>query len=239
MKKWIPNIVTLTNLFFGCCALAALFEQQFFWVIVFLLAGAIADFLDGFVARLLSVQSELGKELDSLADMVTFGLVPGAIVFVLMNLSLSASTPPVYDGWSWIATTAFLITIFSCIRLAIFNTHQSDSADFTGLATPANTSFIGGMLAIFHYDSFGLASWVCNFYFLLGTTLLFSFLLVAKLPMFSLKFRGSSWSGNEWRYVFCVGMLILFFLFREVGFSLVIVLYLLLSIIRTLTGRKI
>ena len=145
MKKNIPNIITSINLFCGCCALACVFYGRFFSAFLFLFVGAWADYLDGFVARSLKVKSELGKQLDSLADMVSFGVVPGAIVYMLLVRGMTKNFEGFPQYLILAGLPAFLITVFAAVRLAKFNIDTRQSENFIGLNTPACTIFYSGI----------------------------------------------------------------------------------------------
>ena len=235
MKKYIPNIITMINLFSGCCALVSVFSHQYMTAIGFIIIGIFADVLDGLVARSLKINSPLGKELDSFADMVSFGIVPGAILYNLLAQNFTTeSFPQLIPA----ATPAFLVTVFAGLRLAKFNLDTRQSENFIGLPTPSCTVFIAGLLMIFHYDSFGLADFVTSQYFLYPTILLLSFLLVAELPMFSLKFKGMKWKGNEIRIIFILLGLGLLFFIKEASFSIIISLYIIFAIIKNFFNKS-
>ena len=195
-------------------------------------AAAIFDFLDGFAARLLKVHSEIGKQLDSLADMVTFGVLPGMILFNLIQPTLRANELP-----SQLAFITFLIPVFSALRLAKFNidTRQSDS--FIGVPTPANSILIGSLPLILKYNP-SFECLILNPYFLIITTIIMSYLLVAELPLFALKFKNFTWADNKIRYIFLVLSLILLFAFQFTGIPFTILLYIVLSVINNLQKRK-
>ena len=227
MLKAIPHIITLSNLFCGCCALLAVFHQQYVAVFFFLLIAGLADYGDGLVARWLNVKSELGKELDSLADMVSFGLVPGAILYELLKRGFSLTFQ---DEIVVVALPAFLITLSSALRLAKYNLDTRQSESFIGLNTPSCTMFVVGLMLIYHFDSYGLGNWVIQPAFLYPAILVLSYLLIAEIPMFSFKFKNFKWAGNEARFIFLGLSLILLPLLQEVTFSLMIVLYVLFSL---------
>ena len=228
MRKHIPNFITMINLFCGCCALVCVFNELFVWAFVFLFLGGIADYADGMVARLLNVNSPLGKELDSLADMVSFGVVPGAIVYMLLTKSPIGFESDFLIKW-W-TLGGFIITVFSALRLAKFNLDERQTDDFIGLNTPSCTMFITGLMLIYEFDSAGLANFIIQPYFLYGVVVLFSFLLVAEIPMFSFKFKGIQWKGNENRIVFFIVSVLLLIALKEIAFSLIILLYILYSL---------
>lgn len=237
MKKWIPNALTLLNLFLGCCALVALFNQDYLLAIGFIAGGLIADVLDGAVARLLQVHSPLGKELDSFADMVTFGVVPGLILYILIAEGFSG------EGFSgqlqWSALPAFILSAFSGLRLAKFNLDTRQSQTFLGLPTPSSTIFVVGLLLIWHFNSFDLSSIVEQPVLLYAVILTLSYLLICEIPMFSFKIKALRWKGNEVRYSFLAISLLLAFLLQEAAVSAIILIYLLINISLHLSGRKV
>ncbi|MEM1319889.1 MAG: CDP-diacylglycerol--serine O-phosphatidyltransferase [Bacteroidota bacterium] len=235
MRKYLPHIITLFNLFCGCCAIVYVFNAQFITAFWLVFIGGIADYSDGLVARQLNVKSALGKELDSMADMVTFGIVPGVILYVL----LASGEGPLPSGQVVLkALPAFLLSVFAGLRLARFNLDQRQTEDFIGLPTPATTVFVVGIMLIYEFDTYGLRQWVSNPALLYPIILLFSYLLVAEIPMFSLKFKGMRWKGNEKRFVFLGLGILLLFLIKEAAFSLGIILYVLFSVFDKLRTRR-
>ncbi len=236
MRKHIPNFITMINLFFGCCALVCVFNELFIWVFYFLFMAGVADYADGMAARLLKVKSPVGKELDSLADMVSFGVVPGAIIYMLLTnspIGIESNFP-----LKWWALPGFIITVFSCWRLAKFNLDVRQSEDFIGLNTPSCTVFITGLMLIYELDSAGLGNFIVQPLFLYSVIVLCSFLLVAEIPMFSFKFKGMQWQGNETRIVFMLVSFLLMFFLKEIAFSLIIILYVLYSLTRNLVFKN-
>lgn len=237
MKKWIPNTLTLLNLFLGCCALVALLNQSYLLAIGFVTGGLVADFLDGAVARMLGVHSPLGKELDSFADMVTFGVVPGLILYILIAEGFSGGG---FSGQlQWSALPAFVLSAFSGLRLAKFNLDTRQSQTFLGLPTPSSAIFVLGLLLIWHYNSFQLGAWVGQPVVLYLVTLILSYLLVSEIPMFSFKLKALGWRGNEVRFSFLGISLILLLLLQEAAVSAIILIYLLINISLHLSGRKV
>ena len=230
MKKNIPNVITLFNLFCGCCAVASVFYGQFVQAFWFYFAGGVADYLDGTAARWLKVRSSLGKELDSIADMVSFGVVPGAILYILLVKGLKGQDVLPIE-LTLVAAPAFLVSVMSGLRLAKFNLDTRQTEDFIGLPTPACTTFTVGLLLIFHYNSFGLADVVINPFFLGFTILALSYLLVAELPLFSFKFKSGAWKGNEIRYTFGIASILALIFLKEVALALMILIYVLLGIV--------
>ena len=238
MRRNIPNIITLLNLFCGCCALVSILNGQMLQTFLFVFVGSLADYSDGMAARWLEVKSPFGKELDSLADMVTFGAVPGAILYMLINFGWQSSTAQ-YPAdlalllqlpFSVAALPAFIISVFAALRLAKFNLDTRQSEDFIGLNTPACTMFIVGLMLIYHFDSFGLRSFVGNLFLLYALIPVLSFLLVTELPMVSFKFKGFQWKGNERRFVFLLLGITLLIVLQEAAFSPIIIIYVLISL---------
>ena len=231
MKKHIPNFITLLNLFSGCIAIAAAFEGNLILASWLVGLAAIFDFLDGMAARLLHVKSAIGKELDSLADMVSFGLLPGVIVFQLLNLNPALQS-------IYIPYIAFLIPIFSALRLAKFNTDTRQEEMFYGLPTPANAILIASFplildqnMFVFGLDFGFINSILINQWFLVSLSVLLSWLLVAEIPLMSLKFKSLSWVDNRGRYILLLLSLILLIIFQFAGIPIIISLYILISLI--------
>lgn len=237
MKKNIPNIITLFNLFCGCCALASVFYGQFVQAFWFSIAGGIADYLDGLTARWLNVKSPLGKELDSIADMVSFGVVPGAILYILLVKGLKGQAVLPIE-LTLVAAPAFLVSMLAGLRLAMFNIDTRQTENFIGLNTPATTMYTLGLLMIFHFDSYGLREFVINPIFLGVNILVLSYLLVSELPMFSFKFKKLTWKGNEMRFLF-LGMCILAVIFlKEAALALMVLIYVLLGIFSKFSSKQ-
>ena len=234
MKQHLPNAITLLNLFLGCCAMSSLFYGQFTAAFGFILACILADYIDGLVARALGVHSELGKQLDSLADMVSFGVVPGAIFYQLLLIGLGLEEA---KNLQYAALPAFILSAFSGLRLAKFNLDTRQGEGFIGLPTPSSTLFTAGLLLIYQQDSFGLASLVTAPAFLYLCIGLLSFLLIAEIPMFNFKFKSFKWKGNEIKFTFVAIALAALLLAREAAFSIVILLYILFSFFRYLAPK--
>ena len=229
MKKHIPNLITCGNLVCGCIAIGAAFQTtvpaNYFWAIVFILAGAVFDFFDGMVARALGVSSPIGKELDSLADVVTFGVAPSAMIFSLFR---EVQYPGFMEPLRHIMPyTAFIMAAFSALRLAKFNLDSRQSTSFIGLPTPANALFWGSLIVGQHAF---LVSGKFNALFLFLFLMLFCFLLVAELPLFALKFKNLSWADNKVKYIFLLGCIPCFML-AESCFAAIILWYVLLSLV--------
>ena len=228
MKNHIPNALTLLNVFCGSCALVSILNERYTEGVFFLVVCLIADFLDGFVARLLNVKSEMGKELDSLADMVSFGVVPAAILYKLLkaNVGFTFVEQPNY------ALLSFIITAFSCYRLAKFNLDTRQSESFIGLNTPTNTLFFVGLLfiKINHFDGLEDLT-VNNPAFLYALIPISSYLLISEIPMFSLKIKGLKWAGNEAFFIYAPVALLLVILMKTAAIALLVVFYVLINLV--------
>jgi len=237
LKKHIPNALTCCNLLCGCIAIVQAFEGNLVYAAYLVGLAAIFDFFDGFAARLLRVTSPIGKDLDSLADMVTFGVVPGIVIFQLFLFIIEIGEG-YYSDRSWmtdsmhyVAYIAFLIPIFSAIRLAKFNNDNRQTSSFIGLPTPANAILICSFPLITENTNSTLATDIIfNIYFLIIMSIVLSILLISEIPLFALKFRTFSWSGNRTRYIFLALSVVLLSLFQYTGIPLIIVLYVLMSI---------
>ncbi|WP_300724538.1 CDP-diacylglycerol--serine O-phosphatidyltransferase [uncultured Bacteroides sp.] len=221
----IPNTLTSCNLLSGCIACYMAFQDNYTLALTFIVIGAVFDFSDGMSARLLHVSSPIGKELDSLADDITFGLAPAAIVFSLFQ---DINYPDFLNPIAGIVPyTAFLIAIFSALRLAKFNIDTRQTSSFIGMPTPANALFWGS-LVVGEYDFLTSDSFNAVYLFIL--VVIMSWLLVAEIPMFSLKFKDLSWKHNKISYIFLIVCIPLFIIFQLSGFAAVIVWYIILSI---------
>jgi CDP-diacylglycerol--serine O-phosphatidyltransferase len=230
ITRHIPNMVTCCNLFSGCIAAVMAFQSNYEAAILFIILGAVFDFFDGMLARLLNVSGPLGKELDSLADDITFGFAPSAIVFSLFK---EVQYPEFMSGITeYFPYTAFIIAAFSALRLGKFNIDPRQSSSFIGLPTPANALFWGSLVVGAH--SF-LVSDSFNAIYLFILVILMSYLLVAELPMFSLKFKNLSWKDNKVSYIFLLICIPLLVVFRISGFAAIILWYILWSL---LTRKK-
>ncbi len=240
LLRHVPNGITCLNLFCGCLSIVASFNGLLTWAAYFIFAAAIFDFFDGFTARWLKAYSSIGKELDSLADMVSFGFAPATIMYILLLHATAGRGLPVEmftSGW-FISLAAFLIAVFSALRLAKFNVDTRQTDSFIGLPTPANTLFICALIFISQGGG-KLASLVDNIYFLLAVTIVFSCLLVAELPLFSLKFKSFDWKKNKIRYIFIALSALILLMFRWAGLAAIIPIYVLLSIFtRILCNRN-
>ncbi|MBB5646824.1 CDP-diacylglycerol--serine O-phosphatidyltransferase [Pedobacter cryoconitis] len=219
MKKHIPNALTCANLFSGCIGVVFAFKGDLNIAAYAVLISGICDFFDGFAARLLHVKSPIGKELDSLADMVSFGFLPGVVMFQLLTQSDFSSPYLPYLG--------FMMTIFSALRLAKFNIDTRQTEDFIGLNTPMNTLFIVS-LPFIQKDYPAL---IGSSVLLVAITVIMSFLLTSEIRIFSLKFSSFKWEPNKIKFIFLIlsAILVAFLQFAAVPF--VLVLYIALSLL--------
>jgi CDP-diacylglycerol--serine O-phosphatidyltransferase len=223
IKKHVPNLITLLNLFSGCIALIFAIDFNFEMAFFFVSLGIFLDFFDGFFARLFKVSSPLGLQLDSLADMVTSGLVPGFVMYMMLTKSTDVAFIP-YLG--------FIITLGSCYRLANFNidTRQTDS--FIGLPTPANALLILSLpLVMQHTNSELIYNILKNEWVLLAITAFSAYILNAEIPLFSLKIKEFSFAKNKLQIVFLLISIGLLVAFQFLGIPLVILFYVLLSVL--------
>lgn len=220
IKKHIPNTITCCNLISGCIATYYAFQAAFELALLFIVIGAVFDFFDGMVARMLHVSSPIGKELDSLADDITFGFAPSAIVFEYLR--------PETELLPFIV---FIMAAFSALRLAKFNLDERQALGFIGLPTPANALFWGALIT-------GAGEWMKSAPFIgpnlslviLGGVFISCWLLIAEIPMFALKFKHWGWKGNEIKYLFILSCVPLLLLLGITGFAAIIAWYIILSV---------
>lgn len=255
IKRHIPNAITCGNLLCGCLAIVKAFEGDLVWAAYLVGIALVLDFFDGFTARLLKVASPIGKDLDSLADMVTFGVVPGVVMFQLMHISIfkieyfNKSLPdnpiggfpdfgPIY--LNYIPFLAFIIPIFSAIRLAKFNNDTRQSDSFIGVPTPANAMFICSIPLIYQLNGSdeNMQTFNESVYVLCLASCILSLLLVAPLPLLALKFKNFGWADNKMRFILIGLSVVCLAVFQFVGIPLVIILYILLSIVNNIFFKK-
>ena len=249
IKKYIPNAITCGNLLCGCLAIVNIFKGDLIWAAYLVGIALFLDFFDGFSARMLKVSSPIGKDLDSLADMVTFGVVPGAMIFRLLENILSGIIDggPAKEGWtiyppsfSWLAYLGFIVTIFSCIRLAKFNNDTRQTDSFIGVPTPASTMVICSLPLIMHFqpELHFVNNVITNVWFLIALSIIMSCLLVSEIPLFALKFKNFSWESNKLIYSFLAVSVVLLAALKFVAIPLVIILYILVSIVNNIFLKK-
>lgn len=224
MKKYVPNFITCSNLVSGCIATVFALGGDASMALLWIVVGAVFDFFDGMSARLLNVSSPIGKELDSLADDVTFGVAPACIVFNFLS--------GVHQHFVLFPFIAFLIAAFSALRLAKFNLDERQTTSFIGLPTPANALFWGALIV-------SMGEKLQSSPYLVGVVVVLIFLscylLVAELPLFALKFKHWGWKGNEVKYTYVLtsaAMIILSVLLGlgVIGIAAAIAWYVVLSV---------
>jgi len=218
MTRHIPNTLTCGNLLCGCLGIAALFDGWAVPAAYFVWAACVFDFFDGFAARALKASSPIGKELDSLADMVSFGVLPSMLMFYMMKATTDVA---------WLPSFAFLLAIFSALRLAKFNIDERQRDGFIGLPTPANALLITGLPLV-------PAAWLgggWSFVVLVVITIVFSWLMVSPLPLLALKFKNFGWRDNQLRFTLIAASVLLLLILGQAAIVLVIIFYVLLSLV--------
>ena len=236
MKKHIPNTITCLNLISGCIATFWAFNAEFQLALLFIIIGAVFDFFDWMTARLLHVSSPIGKELDSLADDITFGFAPSAVVFSYLSMAaVTGGAQLTGITLHFIPYLAFIMAAFSALRLAKFNLDERQALGFIGLPTPANALFwsslivgVGDSMVLYPYTL-----WI-----VLVAMLLSCYLLVSEIPMFALKFKTWGWRGNEIKYVFILTCIPLLLILGVTGIAAIIAWYILLSVIHNYTKKS-
>ncbi len=233
MKRHIPNAITCCNLISGCIATCFAFFHEPQLALLWIVAGAVFDFFDGMTARLLGISSPMGKELDSLADDVTFGVAPSTIVFSeMLVMDVPGTLQPVGD---YLPFFAYIMAAFSALRLAKFNLDERQSMGFIGLPTPANALFWSSLIV-------GAGDWFEQgpemMIVIMLMILVSCYLLVAEIPMFALKFKHWGFRGNEVKYLFILSCIPLLVLFKISAFALIIAWYVVLSIGVNMFSKK-
>lgn len=242
MKRHLPNLITLLNLACGTVAIVLTLEGQWRWAVYLVLAAAVFDFLDGFTARLLKAYSETGKQLDSLADMVSFGVLPAVFIYVVFK-SLFQNQPAdagkFFDLLQWVVLiSVLLVPAFSAIRLARFNTEEDQGAFYYGLPTPAHALFWTGIYWQFMQGGtiFGTP---LNLFFMWAIMLIMAFHMILPIPMYSLKFEHMRLRGNLIRYLLLLLAVLILISMGWGGLPLVILVYILLSLLNLLLARHV
>jgi CDP-diacylglycerol--serine O-phosphatidyltransferase len=226
MTRHLPNFLTCCNLLCGCLAIVYVLEGGGIPAAYLVWLACVFDFFDGFAARMLKVASPIGKELDSLADIVSFGIVPALVMYKLIGASTESALLPL---------VAFSIAVFSALRLAIFNVDDTQRDSFRGLNTPANTLFITSLPLL--KDDVG--RWLFQPWILILITVIFSLLLVSRIEIFALKFKNFTWRDNRTRFTFLILSVLLLVALRIGAIPIIILLYILLSLVdNTITARR-
>lgn len=243
IKAFIPNFVTLLNLFCGSIAVIFVVNNHFVLAAIFVFLGIFFDFFDGLLARKLNVQSDLGIQLDSLADMITSGLVPGLIMFKLLELATNTNGVSVTADWSdsmyWSGVNVsvlpflgLLITLSSAYRLARFNIDEDQQTYFKGLPTPANALLVLSLPLILEFQNNDLINaTILNPWFLVILTLLSTYLLNSPIKLFALKFKDYSFKSNAVRYIFLILSVVMLIVLQFAAIPIIILLYIILSLI--------
>ena len=230
--KHIPNLFTLGNLFCGTLAAMAAVERNYEAAALLVVIGIIFDFFDGFLARILKVQGELGKQLDSLADMVTSGVVPGILMFRFYEETIQYGDTDLSTIGILMAFSAFILTLAAGYRLAKFNIDTRQSESFIGLPTPAMSLFVVSLPIIYEYTTIEFVKkLVFNNYFLISVSIILSILMNSNIRLFSLKFKSFNIRKNIMKYTLLLISLILIITLQYLAVPLIIVLYVLLSIL--------
>ena len=234
LKQHIPNTITCGNLVSGCLSILFVASGMPVKAAIMIFVAGLFDFFDGFAARLLHAHSPIGADLDSLSDVVSFGVAPGFIMYWLMS-QFFVSRLWLYEWWwsvggfNLLPFIAFLLPVFSAIRLAKFNVDDTQTTTFRGIPAPGMAIFIASLpLALAqagHLSDGALSYWVC-----LGITIIFSFMMVSKFRFFSFKMKSAKWKGNEVRWIFLIIALVSFVIFRFLALPFVMVVYVLMSI---------
>jgi CDP-diacylglycerol--serine O-phosphatidyltransferase len=230
--RHLPNTITLINLICGSAAIITALHGQYLATVGWLAGAAVADFADGLVARALRVTSPVGKELDSLADVVSFGVAPAMILYSLLTPDTKADT--LYLP----GIPVFILAAFSALRLARFNLDERQHEHFIGLPTPASTLLVVGLLLLYLDDTWNARDWMtqpATLYLIAGVL---SFLLVAGIPMFSFKFKHWGWKGNAERYSFAVTALLLLVIWRQTALAPIMILYILINLGRMMALKS-
>lgn len=242
MKRHLPNLITLLNLACGTTAVVLSLEGQWKWAIYLVLAAAVLDFMDGFVARMLKAFSPIGRQLDSLADMISFGLLPAVFIFSVFRelfLNLPSGHEDFYRHLQWfVLLSVLLVPIFSALRLARFTTEDDHGAFFHGLPTPAHTLFWTGIYWQF-MQSGTLFGTPLNLFFMWAIMLIMALHMILPIPMYSLKFDHFRLRGNLIRYMLLLLALVVLMALGWGGLPLVILVYILVSLLNLLLAKRV
>jgi len=233
MKRYIPNLFTFLNMGSGLIALIFVFQNHFESAALFVFLGVFFDFFDGFFARIFKVQSAIGLQLDSLADMITSGVVPGAVVFFMLQMNVNENLLFADSRWyNYMPYLGFVLTMAAGYRLAKFNIDTRQTVSFIGVPTPAMSIFVLSLpLVAMHSDIQILVHLVQSTGFLIATVFVFSYLMNCELPLFALKFKSFDWQSNAEKYIFMGISILLLILLGVTAFPLLIILYILISTI--------
>ncbi len=231
IKNQIPNSITGLNLFSGCISIVFAFENNYLLSIIFILLAGLFDFFDGMVARILKVKSDIGKELDSLADVVSFGVAPAMIIFCYSSELIVKQN--ITDYRIFIPYISFIVPVFSAFRLAKFNLDSRQTDFFLGLPTPANAMLLSSLVLLPQNWSI-----ILNIYALAIISIILSILLISEIPLIALKFKSFSFKDNTIRYIFLIGCLILITIFLFNSITFIIIWYIIISLVNNILKNK-
>jgi CDP-diacylglycerol--serine O-phosphatidyltransferase len=242
MKNHLPNLLTLLNLACGTVAIVLTIEGQWQWAVYLVLVAALFDFLDGFAARMLKAYSDTGKQLDALADMVSFGVLPGVFIYTIFKalfMNQAEESTGLHQTLQWIILGSVLIVpAFSAIRLARFNVRESEGQFFEGLPTPAHALFWTGLFWQFMQDGL-LFGTPLNLFFIWAIMFIMAFHMIFPVPMYTLKFEHFRLKGNLIRYLLIVVSVIILLFTGISGLSLVVLTYILMSLLNLLLQARV
>lgn len=247
MKKHIPNAITTLNLICGCLAITTAFEGELYIAAYFLIFANFFDFADGFAARALKVSNALGEQLDSLSDMISFGVAPGVLLYQFAKHLNTINEVQILTDNPWLFYIAFIIPVFSSFRLAKFNIDTRQTSSFIGLPTPANASFfLFVVILYFHPDLPKIIDLnsiiypvIGNPLIMLGFGVVFSFLLVSEIPMFSLKFKNMKWKDNKLPFSFILLWFFLLLTTNIFAMPAIVIIYVLFSTFKHFTSKTV
>lgn len=222
----------------GCLSIVLAFNGHLYYIPYLVLAAAFFDLFDGLAARMLGVSSDLGKELDSLADMVTFGVVPAVVLYHVLLKSFEQTPLLISENQMVFALPAFFIALFSAYRLAKFNIDTRQTKGFLGMPTPANTLFFLGLIAPYYGNAGILNDLLLNSWFLYALIPIFSYLLTSEVPMFSAKAKSFKWKDNRLTYTYATASVIILIIFGQLAFLLNILMYIIVSLIKNYYDRS-
>lgn len=229
--KNIPNVFTCLNLLCGCLAIISVFHSNVIMLVSMVFLAALFDFMDGLIARSLNAYSDIGKQLDSLADMVTFGVVPGMILYSLLVNHGAAEIISSSVLFNILKYFPFIVTVFAAFRLAKFNVDTRQKNSFLGLPTPAMGILVTSFPLIIKYDRWNLTPVLVNPYFIFAISIILSMLMISEIPLFALKFKNKSWHDNKIQIIFIISSIVLFAFFLFTAIPIIVFLYIILSII--------
>jgi len=246
MKNQIPNAITILSLILACLAIVFTFEGKLNIAAYLLIVSCVCDFLDGFSARILKVNNPIGKEIDSLVDMVAFGVAPAMLLFQVTKMAQAGNPIQLLTDYPWLHYIVFIIPIFSAIRLAKFNIDTRQTSSFIGLAVPAHAAFYIFCTLLYLYPNLpmliNVSGWVTpiisNSLLLLIFSVLLSLMLIAEVPMFSLKFKSMKWKDNQLPFTFILLWLLLLAFTNIVAMPTIILIYVIWSIITNFRNKS-